>query len=151
MTRLLSWPDPILARKADPVDEFGSDLAELISLLLDALYRNKARAIGAPRIGVSQRVFVMDASWRDGARGPRAFVNPTVISRSERQVVTVEKCLTVGGAPRRIARPDRIEVSWCDSDGETHRGVFEGFEAVAVQHEMDHLDGITILDHPEAR
>lgn len=92
----------------------------------------------------------MDVTWRDGIRAPRAFVNPEILKLGTRDVVTEERCHSLPGQPRKIARPGSVELAWFDSDGARQRAVFTGFEAVAVQHDMDHLNGITILDHPVA-
>jgi len=150
MSRLRMWPDPVLSQTAAPVDTFDEDLAELIADLLDELYRNKGRALAAPQIGVLSRVFVMDAGWKDGVEAPRAFVNPEIIKLADRHVVNEERCLSIPDQPRRIVRPASVEIAWQDSDGARQRALFTGFEAVAVQHDIDHLNGITILDHPEA-
>lgn len=150
MTRLRIWPDPVLSQVSQPVAAFDTELSDLIAELLDELYQIRARALAAPQIGVLSRVFVMDVSWVDGIRAPRAFVNPEILTRGTRNVVTTERCHSLPGQPRRVARPASLEVAWCDSDGAKQRAVFTGFEAVAVQHDIDHLNGITILDHPDA-
>ena len=151
MSRLRIWPDPVLSQVADPVTEFGAELAELIADLLDELYRSNGRALAAPQIGVLSRVFVMDAGWKDGIKAPRAFVNPEILRQANHIVVNEERCLSLPNQPRMIARPAWVEIGWQDSDGAPQRAAFNGFEAVAVQHDIDHLDGVTILNHPCAR
>ena len=150
MSRLRMWPDPILSQTSEPVEAFDAELSDLIAELLDALYEYNARSLAAPKIGVLKRVFVVDANWKHGVKMPRAFVNPEIVARSKRLVVAEEKCISIPDQPRRIARPATVELRWQDSDGDRHLALFEGFEARAVQHDFDHLDGITVLDHPEA-
>lgn len=149
MTRLITWPDPILSMRSAPIEDFGDPLSELITDLLTELYVIQGQALAAPQIGVLSRAFVMDVGWKTGQRAPRAFVNPEVLARSDRWVVSTETCHSLPGRPRRVARPDRVELRWQDSDGAPQRDWFDGIEAIAVQHDIDHLDGRTILDHPE--
>ena len=150
MSRLRMWPDPILSQKAEPVEAFDAELAELIAELLDALYKNDGRGLAAPKIGVLKRVFVVDANWKDGVKAPRAFVNPQVLTVSKRLLCCEERCLSLPDRPRRIARPETVELGWRDCEGELQRATFSGFAARTIQHDIDHLDGITVLDHPEA-
>ena len=151
MSRLRMWPDPILSQTSEPVEAFDAELSDLIAELLDELYAHNGRALAAPKIGVLKRVFVVDAGWKDGAKAPRAFVNPEILTRSKRMVIGEETCLSIPDQPRRIARAATVELGWYDSEGERYRAIIEGVEARAVQHDIDHLNGITILDHPEVR
>jgi len=139
-------PDPRLGEMCAPVLEVD---AELIADMFATMYDAPGRGLAAPQVGVMDRVFVMDAGWKEGAPTPMVFANPELLS-AEGEQVNEEGCLSIPDTPRRVARPERIEVMWLDETGAQQRGAFEGFEAACICHEMDHLDGRLILDHLEA-
>jgi len=144
-------PDPRLAQICAPVTAFDAGLDDLISDMFDTMYAAPGRGLAAPQVGVMSRLFVMDATWKDGAGTPLVMVNPKVTARSENLAVLEEGCLSIPDTPRTIARPDWVAVSWQDAKGQAHTGKFDGFKAACIQHEADHLDGRLILDHPEAK
>lgn len=146
MRPILLHPDPALRRRCGPVTD---DVAALAREMLDTMYAANGRGLAAPQVGDLRRLFVMDCSWKEGRPDPRVFANPHIVARSGEQV-NEERCLSIPDMPRRVARPARITLAF---DGE--RGVrleedFAGFAAACIAHEVDHLDGILILDHPEA-
>jgi len=125
-------------------------LRALIADMFETMYDAPGRGLAAPQVGVLSRVFVMDATWKSGARTPLTFINPEILWASPETQVNEEGCLSIPDTPRRVARPARVEVMWLDADGAQKRGAFEGFEAACICHEMDHLDGVLILDHEVA-
>ena len=142
---ILTHPDPILRAVCTPV---AGDATRLARDMLDAMYAAPGRGLAAPQVGVTERLFVMDATWKEGLPDPRVFVNPEIVAREGRQA-NEEACLSIPGVPRRVARPARVTLEWDGAAGR-RREDFEGFAAACVCHEMDHLDGVLILDHPEA-
>lgn len=143
---ILKHPHPDLRRMCVPVLEPD---AGLISDMFDTMYDAPGRGLAAPQVGVLERVFVIDTGWKDGEKNPRAFLNPELLSSAGSQT-NEEGCLSIPDAPRRVARALEIELMWLDQTGTQRRGRFEGIEAACILHEMDHLDGRLILDHPEA-
>lgn len=139
-------PDPVLREKCTPVAEFDAVLAKLVSDMLETLYAAKGRGLAAPQVGITQRVFVMDPTWKQGAPLPMIFVNPEVLQASERTVTQPEGCLSIPGDVTEVCRPDQVRLRWQDVDGMWHEADFTGFEAACTQHELDHLDGILITD-----
>ncbi|WP_179380075.1 peptide deformylase [Jannaschia marina] len=137
-------PDPILRAPCAPADEATDDLARD---LIETMYAAEGRGLAAPQIGVSRRVFVMDCTWKEGVPDPRIFVNPEIVARAGRQV-NVETCLSIPDRPRRLARPAEVTLVF-DGPGGRQREAFTGFAAACVCHEMDHLDGVLVLDRPE--
>ncbi|MCK0169369.1 peptide deformylase [Jannaschia sp. S6380] len=137
-------PDPFLRTPCRPITENPTALARD---LLDTMYAAPGRGLAAPQIGVDARIFVTDVGWKDGVPDPRVFVNPEIVASEGRQVNT-EGCLSIPDTPRRIARPAAVTLAF---DGALSRReeVFEGFAAACICHELDHLDGVLILDHPE--
>ena len=140
--------DPVLRARAAAVIRFDAALKTLAADMLDTMYAAPGRGLAAPQVGVSQRLFVMDIGWKEGAPNPQAFVNPRITDASDVLVPYTEGCLSIPGQTSRVARPDRVALVWQDLDGASHEGWFDGMAAVCVQHERDHLDGILCIDLP---
>lgn len=142
---IIQHPDPRLAQICAPVDQI--DLA-LIEDMFETMYAAPGRGLAGPQVGRMERVFVMDATWKDGDMAPIAFVNPQITAQGGTQV-NEEACLSIADVSRRVARPGWVEAIWTGLDGVECSGRFERFSAACLCHEMDHLDGRLILDHHE--
>ncbi|WGH79234.1 peptide deformylase [Jannaschia ovalis] len=143
---ILLHPDPVLRVPCTPVT---GDATALARDMLDTMYAAPGRGLAGPQVGVTERIFVMDASWKEGLPDPRVFLNPAILRRSRDRQVNEEGCLSIPGVPRRVARPAEITLEF-DAPGGRRHEAFAGFAAACICHEMDHLDGVLILDHPEA-
>ena len=144
------FPDPILKEKAAPVER-AQEVSGLIDDLLDTM-RNAPGGVGiaAPQVGASLRIILVDVSaHRRGSREPNhgllALVNPEILAMGGQQIVR-EGCMSVPEYTANVRRAEWVLVNALDRNGE--RTILEaaGFEAVAIQHEIDHLDGILFLD-----
>lgn len=143
---ILRHPDPVLRIVCTPAT---GDATALARDMLDTMYAAPGRGLAAPQIGVTERLFVMDATWKEGLPDPRVFLNPEIVARDGSQV-NEEGCLSIPDTPRRVERPARLTLEWDGAGGRRRREDFDGFAAACICHEMDHLDGVLILDHPEA-
>ncbi len=143
---ILLHPDPVLRAACTPV---RGDVAGLARDMLDTMYAAPGRGLAAPQVGVTERLFVMDATWKEGLPDPRVFVNPEIVARDGAQV-NEEGCLSIPDVPRRVARARRVTLTFDGPGGARRSEVFDGFAAACIQHEMDHLDGVLILDHAAA-
>ena len=144
---ILLWPDPMLRRVCDRVpDAEIADMASLADALFAAMYAAPGRGLAAPQIGRSERIFVTDIGWKDGAPSPAVFINPEVVSLSDETVTREESCLSIPREVMQVTRPARITLRWTGLGGTASEGAFSGIEAAIVQHELDHLDGIVIYD-----
>ncbi len=143
-------PDPVLRAVCAPVTVFDAKLAAIAKDMLEVMYAAPGRGLAAPQVGITQRVFVMDATWKDGTPDPQVFVNAEMVECSEEIVVMAEGCLSIPDRTSRVARPAQVTLRWQDLDGAPQTGTFTGFAAACVQHERDHLDGILCTDYPEA-
>ncbi|MEJ6396941.1 peptide deformylase [Yoonia sp. 208BN28-4] len=143
-------PDDVLRQVCRPVDVFGVDLAALADDMLETMYAAPGRGLAAPQVGITQRLFVMDAYWKTGDPNPQIFVNPVIVERSDAMLTQPEGCLSIPGDLTDVTRPDAVTVEWQDVTGAPHRGTFDGFAAACIQHEADHLDGILITDPERA-
>jgi len=145
---ILTYPDKVLRQIASPVvDPTGDEARQLVQDLADTMYHAPGVGLAAPQIGVSLRVAVTDTRWREDAGTPdlQVWINP-VISRFEGEAVFEEGCLSVPDIYEDIRRSASITASWYDLEGCHHTADFEGFPAVALQHEFDHLDGRLFID-----
>ncbi len=135
--------DPVLKSKATEVDRFDdllkSQVARMAGLMNDAL----GVGLAAPQLGISQRLLV----YRLGADAPLvALVNPEVEWASRDEETMEEGCLSLPGVAVDVDRPVHVRVRALDEEGEERRVEASGLEARVIQHEIDHLDGVLILD-----
>lgn len=151
---ILTAPHPVLAQKARPVrsDEFGPALKAFLSDMAETMFAAPGVGLAAPQVGDSRRVLVADLT-DDGkesnpGRGKSVYymVNPEIVERSKEIITWEESCLSVPEYFVDVARARRIRVRWRTGDGEVREEWFEEFPSVILQHEMDHLEGVTLLE-----
>ena len=141
------WPDPVLRAPCAPVTRFDAGLARLAADMLETMYAAPGRGLAGPQVGEGLRIFVTDTGWKEGGPCPMVFVNPEVRRVSEARATRIEGCLSLPDAPAPVERPAEVDLVWQGLDGAWHEARFEGFAAACVQHELDHLNGVLILDH----
>ncbi len=144
---MLLYPDPLLKRVCEPVD-LRSGLALAEDLVETMRAHPGCSGLAAPQVGEAVRVAVVDVSGRPTAtagNGLLVLVNPTVVARSESGELGREGCLSLPAILADVRRARRIVVTTDRPGGESTIWSL-GFEARAVQHELDHLDGLLILD-----
>lgn len=150
---LCLFPNPLLSTPAKNVADFGNELHQLVTDLRDTLYKSPGVGLAAPQIGVSLRVSVIDISRRKSSKAKPAapnhglitLVNPVLLKAQGRQIPR-EGCLSVPDFLADIRRYEQVTVQAQNENGEEFILTSTGFEALAVQHEMDHLDGKLFLD-----
>ncbi|WP_145110729.1 peptide deformylase [Cereibacter sediminicola] len=149
---ILRWPDPRLSQPCAPAVP-GPALEELASDMLATMYHAQGRGLAAPQVGEMARLFVMDAVWKDGPAEPQVFVNPEILWMSSERAEGPEGCLSIPGPRLTVARAPEIRLRWTSLFGAEQAALLSGFAAICAQHEIDHLDGIVILDRaaPAAR
>ena len=150
---IVKWPDPRLSTPCEPVAEITDEIRAQARDMLDTMYDAPGRGLAAPQIGLMNRVFVTDVSWKEGTPDPQVFINPEILELSDTQVESEEGCLSIPGVTTSVTRPDRVHLVWTSLEGARVSQVFTGFAAACVQHELDHLNGIVTFDRlsPEAR
>lgn len=148
---ILRWPDPRLLQPCMPA-VLDDALRQLASDMLKTMYAAPGRGLAAPQVGHLVRMFVMDVAWKTGAPEPMVFINP-VLQPFGARVSGPEGCLSIPGPVTEVERFAQVSVRWTDPDGLSREAEFDGFAAVCIQHEYDHLDGILTLDRlsPDAR
>jgi peptide deformylase len=140
------WPDPVLLAVAKPVLNINAALRDLVENMFETMYAAPGRGLAAPQVGISVRVFVMDTTWKEGAKSPRVLINPEIIKSSDDMVVNKEGCLSLPDFAVDVERPSTIDISWQDLNGQRHTEELTGFEAICAQHELDHLNGILTIN-----
>ncbi len=147
---IITAPHPLLEEAARPVeaDEFGPALAIHTSDMAETMYAAPGVGLAAPQVADPRRIVVIDPGEGD-ERGVRFFAmcNPEIIERSRETILWTETCLSVPEFEIEIKRNQRVQVRWQQPrDGAERTAWFEEFEAVIVQHELDHLLGTILLD-----
>ena len=147
---VVQHPDPVLRVGCAPVVDIDDTLRALAADMFDTMYAAQGRGLAAPQVGMTTRLFVTDTGWKSGTPVPRIWINPVITWASPGQQVYEEACLSITGTARRLARPSRIALTWLDENGMAQQDQFTGMDAVILQHETDHLNGILMIDHPAA-
>jgi peptide deformylase len=150
LARIRQWPDPVLRMRANEVDEFDDDLRQLVARMQALMEDANGVGLAANQAGVLRRVFVFRIEDDDG---PLAAVNPRIVEPSEERASDDEGCLSLQGVLVPVERHGSLTLEAYDVDGAPVRFELAGLDARVVQHELDHLDGVLILDRttPEAR
>jgi len=140
------YPSTVLKQKASPVEQVDDSVRTLMDDMLETMYASSGIGLAAPQVGVSTRVIVLDVNLQEGDDYPVLMLaNPEVI-HAEGSEEFEEGCLSVPGFTTLIKRPSEVTVKALDRDGNEISIEAGGLLAVALQHEIDHLEGKLILD-----
>jgi peptide deformylase len=150
--RITHYPAEVLAKPAKPVENIDEDIHRLVEKMTDIMLANKGVGLAAPQAGMPLRLFIISL---DGSREKvKVFINPNVtpiiIKGSESFVENEEGCLSVPGIYTKIRRYNKCKVTATDISGNVFTEEAEGLYARALQHESDHIDGITIVNRMPA-
>lgn len=156
-------PDPLLKKASAPVEKIDDKIQKLMDSMLETMYDQRGVGLSAVQVGVLKRVIVMDVEYKitecDGHHHhhhhhdhikntkPIFMVNPKIVKCSKEQSVYFEGCLSFPDARADVERPETVTVEYLDYYGEKQTIHAEGLLATCVQHEIDHLNGITFVDH----
>src|SRR5205807_5778149 len=149
LAQIRQYPDPVLRMEAKPVEEFDDDLRRLVERMFALMVEARGVGLAATQVGILRRVFVFSPEDEEVA----ALVNPVIVSRSDEVEVDDEGCLSLQGVLAPVERAVSVRMEGKNERGENVAFDLEGFAARAVQHELDHLDGLLMIDRttPEAR
>lgn len=155
------WPDPELTKVASPVETVDDSIRQLIDDLFQTMYDANGVGLAATQVAVHKRVLVIDLDPHGEAKsdpevaeeleewgfpGPLALINPEIIS-AEGHVLWEEGCLSVPGITEKVKRKERVRVRALNANGEPFELSAQGLFAVAIQHEMDHLEGKVFVEY----
>jgi peptide deformylase len=141
--QLITYPASILRKQADAVKNVDGELVQTAEEMLALMYENNGIGLAAPQAGISRRVLVIDL--REDGRPVYILINPQITKR-EGLVETEEGCLSLPEIFGEVKRAERVEVAYIDRDGESRTLEAEGMLARAIQHEIDHLNGVLFID-----
>jgi peptide deformylase len=145
MMLVRQYPDPVLRVPADAVEEVNGDVKRLVERMTEVMRQSHGVGLAAPQLGVLRRVLVYRVS-SDG--DVHVLINPELRERSDETQSETEGCLSLLGGDLQVPveRHVRVVVAGVDADGEPVEVDAEGLEARVIQHEIDHLDGVLIVD-----
>lgn len=144
--RIRKYGDPVLETPAEPVTEFNGELRQLAGDMFETMYANKGIGLAAPQVGVSKRLAVIDSSAGEDPAAKLILVNPVILVKEGTQIGE-EGCLSIPGFREDVKRAYRVRVRAQDLEGNFFETEGEELLARAIQHEIDHLDGILFLQH----
>lgn len=150
LAQIRQYPDPVLRMRANEVESFDDDLRRLVERMIALMRDANGVGLAGTQVGTLQRVLVLQPTAEEE---PRGLVNPVLTEQSEEKVSDDEGCLSLQGVTVPVERALRVTIDAKDPAGDDVRLELEEHAARVVQHELDHLDGILILDRttPEAR
>jgi peptide deformylase len=141
------YGDPVLKQPARQIDQIDGNLVRLVDDMVETMYDAVGAGLAAPQVGVQKRLFVYDVG-----DGPEVVINPTIVETSG-EWYHDEGCLSIPGLRLGITRPDRVHLVGVDLEGEEVSIEADEFLGRVFQHEVDHLDGVLMLERldPEQR
>jgi peptide deformylase len=137
--------DPVLSRKADPVERVDEDVVRLARDMVETLHAAPGIGLAAPQVGVGRRVIIVDLSVGEDKDALHIVINPEIVA-TEGESVCEEGCLSVPDIREKVLRPYRVVVRGLDLEGRPVEIEGEDLLARAFCHEIDHLDGILFVE-----
>jgi peptide deformylase len=143
------YGDPVLRERAREVTSVDDTLRQLVADMRETMQAYGGVGLAANQVGVAQRLLVVDVPVEENVRVRHALINP-VVKRRSGSVTGEEGCLSVPGLWEDVTRSDRLVVTGLDEEGRAVELAVEGYLARAIQHEMDHLEGVLFVDRLSA-
>lgn len=144
---IYTYGERVLRDVAKEIDPTDVQYAEIIEDMFETMHNANGAGLAAPQIGLSIRIVVIEEELPYGELFKGVFINPKIISTSEKANYIQEGCLSFPGISVWVKRPETCFVSWYDQDGKFYEEEFSGIKARIIQHEIDHLDGGLMIDH----
>ena len=140
--------DEILSKKCREVETIDDRIIELGKDMLETMYKNDGIGLAACQVGILKRVIVYDVKYveEDGKKEGHILINPKITSRSKSMIEVEEGCLSFPDIYKVVQRHEKVTVEYTDINGKKKKINAKDIEAVCLQHEIDHLDGIVFLD-----
>ncbi len=142
--------NPILRHISDEVEEITEELLEFCDKLLVAMYENKGVGLAAPQVGENIRVIATSQREKkpkkDKLLWTTIMINPKIIDKSKETILWEEACISLPNCTGIVRRHKGIHVEYIDTKGKKQKQKYKDFNAVIIQHEIDHLDGILFMD-----
>ncbi len=151
---IVAYGDPVLRKKAEEIDENYPKLDKLISNMYDTMYEARGVGLAAPQVGLSIRLFIVDATpFAEGddpepsAEGfKRVFINPIIFEETGEEWPFEEGCLSIPNIREEIKRKSELKIEYYDENWDLYEEALDGVLARVVQHEYDHIEGVLFTD-----
>ena len=140
-------PDPRLKVTCAPVAAVDDGVRKLMDDMLETMYDAPGVGLAAPQVGVAKRIIVVDVAKDPNPPKPYQMANPEIVWASDELVDYEEGCLSLPEHYSDVTRPAKVRIRYLDRDGKPQEIEAEGLLATALQHEIDHLDGVLFVDH----
>jgi peptide deformylase len=145
LAQIRQYGDPALRLAAREVVDFDDDLRRLVDRMTGLMHDAQGVGLAATQVGILRRLFVFEPD----EDGPRALVNPQLVDVAEVEETDSEGCLSLHGVRVPVARPTRVTLVGKDPQGDDVRYELDGYASRIAQHELDHLDGVLIIDRTD--
>ena len=141
--KIRTYPDPVLKKVAEPLTRFGPEEQKIFEDMIEIMYQADGVGIAAPQVGISKRIFIASPTMTPGEE--YVFVNPEILEQQGREL-GLEGCLSLPGISGEIPRAKTLRFRALDRKGKPVEMTVKDFFARIVQHEMDHLNGMLLID-----
>lgn len=143
---ILTYPDDVLAAPCEPVQQLDDEIRQLANDMAETMYASNGIGLAAPQVGRNIRLIVVDITGPEEQNGLITLINPELVSCSDETMEYEEGCLSCPQLTALTERPAKVCVRGQDATGAAQTIEAEGLLAICLQHEMDHLDGVLIVD-----
>ncbi len=147
MFKIIKYPDPFLRRTAKTVTDFNDDLKKAVLEMAEVMYQDDGIGLAAPQVGISQRFLLVGKAGSN--QDYEVYINPEITFFSKNKELGEEGCLSLPQIFGLVRRAKKIHVKYQDLNGQVHKVKLSGLDAIVLQHELDHLDGILFIDRAE--
>jgi peptide deformylase len=144
---ILILPDKRLRKPSEPVRKLDAAVRKLVDEMFETMYDAPGIGLAAVQIGTMKRVITLDLAKKDEPRKPQVYINPEVVWSSDEKSTYEEGCLSIPEFYSEVERPAQVRVNYVDLEGKSHEITASGLLATALQHEIDHTNGILFIDH----
>lgn len=147
LLKILTVPNPLLKKKSEKVEAVTDEIRKTLDDMLETMYDAPGVGLAAPQIGLLKRMVVIDVTRDNEEKQPYKMINPVITAHSEETFLHDEGCLSVPEQYAGVERFETVTVKYTDENGKEKTLEADGLLAIAVQHELDHLDGKLFIDY----
>ena len=144
---ILTLPDTLLRQKSERVAKVDGPVRAALDDMIETMYDAPGIGLAGVQVGIMQRLVTIDIARKDEPPQPLFLINPEIVQASTELMVYEEGCLSIPDYYEDVERPERVRVRFQDRHGADCEMEADGLLAIAIQHEIDHLDGVLFIDH----